>query len=316
MQKTALGWRCIALAVSIFLGEGAMANFADCARGLQTHLKVAAVQFPLAERASADEFLAQVEGYLNEAAANGARLIVFPELIATALVDWEQPVPEQMRRIAAEFTPRYFVWIANQAKRLGVSILGGTAPRQVLDGIVNTAILAFPDGRAVLQDKLHLTPGEKDWGWRPGERLNGIEAPWGATVILTCFDCEFPSVSQQLADFRPEVILVPSWTSSLSGLNRVDWTAKARAVEHYAYVIKTGTVPASDTDEDHFGRAAIVSPQDEGFPVQATEGVLNVPGIVYSDLELARLRKGREESGYYPVKEEQSAGPLAPLDGP
>ena len=90
----------------------------------------------------------------------------------------------------------------------------------------------------------------------------------------------------------------------MSGLNRVDWTAKARAVEHYAYVVKTGTVPATASAPGHFGRATIAGPQDAGFSTDVSEGTLNKSQLIIADLDLALQRKQKAASGYYPGNEQ------------
>lgn len=268
-------------------------------------LKVAAVQLPLLEAKTSQDLLNQVSGYLLEAQKNSAQLVVFPELIATELVDWSKGTEKtQLAEVAKNFTPQYIEWLTNQSKKLSLYILGGTAPRVVNGKIYNTAILTTPEGKVFLQDKLFLTPDEKKWGWSPGTELIIFEMPWGKVAITTCFDAEFVAVSQLLTKAKPHLILVPSWTSSASGLNRVDWTSRSRAVEHYAYVIKTGTVPAPQGTQTHFGRASIITPQDQGFPTETIEGVLNQPSIIYGNLNFKLLKEKRKTSGYYPDNEQ------------
>ena len=267
-------------------------------------LKVAAVQFPLAENNKPAAFYAKIENYLLEAHKNGAQLIVFPELITLELIDWTHDEKPQLQKIAAEFSPAYIEWLKGKAQELQVSILGGTTPKLRGQNLVNVAVLAFPDGRVFEQEKIYLTPDEKDWGWSPGEVLRLVNAPWGKTVITTCFDCEFPQISQKLVPYKPEVILVPSWTSSQSGYNRVDWSARARAIEHYAYVIKTGTVKDPTSTQPHFGVATMIGPQDKDFSDEIIEGKPNQPQILYGTLDLKKLRDHRDDSGYNPSLEQ------------
>ncbi len=272
---------------------------------LMDRVKVAAVQFPLGEGSTPEALLAKIERDVRAAKARDAHLVVFPELITTELVDWRRPDRAQLEQIARTFTPRYERWLGAKAQELQISILGGTTPRIDGTNIVNTAYLALPDGRVLSQDKLYMTPDEQVWGWTPGTTLKMLDTPWGKTTILTCFDCEYAGVSNLLTEAAPEVILVPSWTSSRHGLNRVDFTAKARAIEHYAYVVKTGTVPSENGTLPHFGQATIVGPQDAGFAAGATEGILNQTAIVYGELDLRTLRQKRPVTGYYPGKEQQ-----------
>lgn len=275
---------------------------------LVDRLRVAAVQFPLGERGNQQDFLAKVERFIIEAKENGAELVVFPELITTELVDWHarnESSPQQMQRIAREFSPRYERWLQQQAQSRGIAILGGTTPR-IVEGerVVNTAILAMPDGKVHLQDKIFLTPEEKVWNWKPGSTLKVIDSPWGKTSMLICFDCEFPAISNMISKFKPELLLVPSWTSSMAGLNRVDWSARGQAVGQYAFVVKTGTVAGENATEPHFGQASIITPQETGWPTQTIEGTLNRPAIIYGDLDLAQLRRKKADSGFYPGKEQ------------
>ncbi len=279
-------------------------TFSSKTKAPMKELKVAAVQYPLAEGSTPAAFLAKVAQYIKDAKSNGSDLVVFPELITTELVDWHKADIPQLEAIAKDFTPKYIEFIEQQAKTQNIAILGGTTPRLTEDGIVNTAILALPNGKTVLQDKLFLTPDEKVWGWEGGTKLNIVDAPWGKTAILICFDCEFPVVSNMLAKERPEVLLVPSWTSTESGLNRVDFTARARAVEHYAYVIKTGTVQGDNATQPHFGQASFHTPQDKGFATKPQEGELNKAQILYGTLDLEHLRTRKAESGYYPGNEQ------------
>ena len=291
---------CTTLFVSRDLGAGKEIK-------QMSSLKVAAVQFPLAEAGSSTEFLAKVASSIQEAKVQGAELVVFPELITTELVDWyskETSDVDQLTKIARDFAPKYIDWLKAQATAQQISILGGTTPREVNGKIVNTAILAFADGHVVFQDKLFLTPDEKAWGWVGGDALHVFDAPWGKTVIAICFDCEFPVVSNMLVSERPDVILVPSWTATRSGLNRVDFTARARAVEHYAYVVKTGTVAAEGARLPHYGQASLHTPQDVGFPTSPVEGKLNEAGLVFGTLDLKHLREQKKLSGYYPANEQ------------
>lgn len=269
-------------------------------------LKVAAVQYPLEEGVSAERLFDKIRTRVRDARAAGASLVIFPELITTELVDWNQHDHEQLTAIARDFTPKYFEFLKTLARDEGIAILGGSTPRVGTHGILNTAALALADGRFFTQDKLFLTPDEKEWGWVGGDTLNVIETPWGRTVISICFDTEFPGVSDLLVVEKPDLILVPSWTSTQSGLNRVDWTSRARAVEHFAYVVKTGTVaPVPAGANPHWGQASIHTPQEQGFPVEPLNGEMNVDQILYGTLDLAFLRAKKAASGYYPGNEQR-----------
>jgi predicted amidohydrolase len=293
--------------------QAARESFAGAVSAPAGRLKVAAIQYPIEGGRSLEATLAKMEAYVRQARAGGAGLVVFPELFvldrvsATGASRAGQTAglteKQQLARIAREETPTFFERAKHLARELDVAILAGSFPRELAasegGGIVNTSLLAFPDGRIVMQDKLHLTPDEVTWGWKAGETLQVFEAPWGRSTILICYDSQFPGLSASLAQSAPEMILIPSMTGA-KGLQRVRWSAQARAVEQHAFVVVTGTVEAAgSTQLDHSARAVFLSPQDAGFPGVLRQGPLNREAIVYSDLNLTQLRASRAKAGLY-----------------
>lgn len=268
-------------------------------------LKLGVIQYPLEENSSYDSFLKKVDHYIKISKKNGSELIVLPELITTELVNWSEPEIPQLEYIARNITPKYKAWLKLKALENNISILGGTTPQYKGKKIFNTALLALSDGRLLEQDKIFLTPDEKNWNWTPGKTLNIFDTRWGKMAILICFDSEFPFISQKISASKPDLILIPSWTSSQSGFNRVDWSARARAIEHYAYVVKTGTVQSKTSTQPHFGNATIFGPQDHQFPTEPQSGRMNKKDILFQEIDLNLLRNKKEISGYNPSLEQQ-----------
>ncbi len=298
-----------------------------------SRLRVAAVQYPVNGGLQFQEFMDKMEDFVLSAARDGAELVVFPELFTADLF----PPGDVQAEIAAidyivhESTPRFFESVQKLSTKLKIAILAGTIPR-LADAthkkIRNTAFFSLPDGKTYFQDKIFLTTCEsKDWGWEgggvslesPGHSprvplnlpLNLIDTPWGPIVISICYDTEIPLLSSllasQLAENFPEIFLIPSCTGSSHGFYRVRWTAQARAVEHYAYVIHTGTVgPGTQTPNmnTQFGQAAIITPRDEGFAGLLAEGPLQKSAIVYADLDLDFLRSKRQKAQVYPARDQ------------
>jgi predicted amidohydrolase len=296
--------------IIIYFLLSSQALYANCASHLEkgkrvSKLTVAAIQYGVRENKSETEFLAGFRAWVEKAKDQKAQLVVFPELITLDLLQSSssQSETEQLRHLAASFTPKFFSWVAALAKELNISILAGSSPRAVNGDIFNTSLLAFSDGTSVLQDKIYLTPDEKEWNWTPGNTLKVIAAPWGLTSILICFDCEFPQLSERLVKAQPELLLVPSMTSDMSGLRRVQWSAQARAVEHYAYVVNTGTVTASK-DRPYTGQASLLNPQEEGFPESLARGKVNEEGMVIGVLDMDQLRERRKTAAIYPAREQ------------
>lgn len=284
-----------------FLGESLRGKAAPSAA---PRLKVAAVQYPVAGGSSLDEVRARMTDYVVRAKGDGAGLVVFPELFVLDRIDPASALSEadQLAAVARIETPEYFAHVARLSRELDIAVMGGTYPRELPEaaggGIVNTAILAFPDGRVVFQDKLHLTPDEVAWGWKAGEELRVFDAPWGRAAILICYDSQFPSITTALARSAPETILVPSMTGA-KGFHRVRWASQARAIEHHAFVVVTGTVDGPGGAFGLVAQAAILSPQDRLFSGLIRQGPKGKDALVYADLNLERLRFSRKAAGIY-----------------
>src|SRR3546814_11337638 len=101
-------------------------------------------------------------------------------------------------------------------------------------GFANRAWLLLPDGRAIAQDKLCLTPGEQDaasWDLVPGDTLQVVEWEGLTVVILICLDVEMPALALPLAPLDPARIMVPTMTATPSGSSRVFPSATARTTK-------------------------------------------------------------------------------------
>ena len=283
----------------------------------RTVLRVSAVQFPIEGQQSVEEILDKVESFVRCSIEKKADLIVFPELLTldawplSAIEDGEgRPASrpertdaEKVRRIAEDVTPQFEAGVRSLAERYKVAILAGSSPQLRGENIYNSSLLIFPDGRELRQDKLNLTSWEKSAGFRPGETLSVARTRWGNIAILICYDVEFPDLSCLLIPQRPSVLLVPSMTESRAGLERVRWTARARSVEHHAFVIISSTVGQTSPNWRHFGQAATISPRSEAFPVEEVAGNENEPDFIVHPFDLSELAASRDETTFDPSED-------------
>jgi predicted amidohydrolase len=285
---------------SAFLSMACLAN--PCSRPVgafmtRVHwpeLQVAAIQFKVLGDQSFDGFLGRVRGWVERAKAEGAQLVVFPELHSLDLLQNSAVSDrDQLRQIASEHFDAYRRAVEALSRELDIAILAGTFPRLQGEQVFNTSVLSFADGRSVLQDKLFLTPDEKLWGWSAGDALRVVDTPWGPSATLICFDCEIPRLSDNLVPVQPDLILVPSMTGP-TGFYRVRWSAQSRAVEHHASVVHAGTVGGTRGRTEFFGSAGIILPQDTPYPVGlAAESAPNQEAIVSYRIPLEQIRRRR-----------------------
>lgn len=277
-------------------------------REFQDEVQVALVPFKILGETPYEDFWEKFESKVMEAKSKGAEFIVFPELMGADLVEVtgeKRPLKEQMEEQAREVTPRFEADLKRLAKKEEISIVGGSFPRLEGGKIYNSAPIVLSTGEFIWQDKVFLTPDELKWGWSPGNEVKVIEAPWGRTLVLICYDAEFASISAALSRKYPELILVPSMTETEHGFRRVRWTSQARAIEHRAYVAIVGTVGVPDPYWPNYGRTVFLTPSEPGFPGVLSEGSLNSEDIHVESLDMKALRERRLQAGIYPACEEK-----------
>ncbi|MGF1630736.1 MAG: nitrilase-related carbon-nitrogen hydrolase [Kiloniellaceae bacterium] len=254
---------------------------------------------------------AHVEAKLAEAAAAGAKLLVMPEYACESWLSFKPHdlAPEQEIAWMATQAPAALDLLRSLPARHGVGLLAGTMPWSVGEGFNNRAWLLLPDGRAVAQDKLSLTPGEQDpesWDLTPGSELHIVEWQGLRVVTLVCLDIEMPALAVKLAPLNPDLILVPSMTGKLSGHSRVFGCAKARAVELMCAVGATGTIgcaPGSTQNPTNVSACALYIPCEPGLgltgvlgatPPTGGEEAGDGPLLVVPDVPFAEIRRLRE----------------------
>lgn len=281
----------------------------------KSDLRLSVVQYAMSGGLSFADFQNKVRAQVLSAKQAGSELVVFPELFTLDLIRPNSSETDEVAEIAKTWTPQIWRWLTELAREQQIAILAGSSPRYVKEKIVNTAALIFPDGQIQLQDKIFLTPSEREWGWSAGSDLKVFSSPWGRMAILICHDCEFPKISQALAKHRPEIILVPSMTSDQTGFQRVRWTAQARAIEHAAYVIHTGTVEPRQNllpGWSHYGQAGVFSPSDSSkgfFGLVEESKKINEEALLNLHLDMAKLRDTRDHLGIYPARDQELGAP-------
>jgi predicted amidohydrolase len=273
-------------------------------------LRTTVVTYPIEYNLRLPEFLSKVENYVKDSAAEGAQLVVLPELLSFDTVRLTgESMAAQGRQIARDISPAYLEALQRWSREYDIAIFGGSTP-WVLEGsastIVNRAFLVFQDGQLISQDKNYLTPDEaQDYGWHGVQDSVAVhDTPLGRIVILVCYDVEFPLISQKIAASQPEILIVPSMTSP-QGFGRVRVTSQARAVEHHAYVIVSGVVDALNSSRDHYtGNSAIFEPYDIGYTGTLAEGSFDKEGRISATLDLQKLRRSKRSSGFYPGRDQ------------
>ena len=272
-------------------------------------VRVACVQYQVHGLASFQNFAAQVEYFVDAAAGYRSDFVLFPELFTMQLLSQEGlrrlPSRDAILRLS-ELEAPFVELMSRLAREYGLHVVAGSHPIQRQGRLYNTCFLFFPDGRHVLQPKLHITPAEKrDWGITGGHELRVISTAKARVGILVCYDAEFPETARHLADLGAEVLFVPYCTDTRAGYLRVRYCCQARAIDNQVYVATAGIIgnlPSVEAMDINYGRAAVYAPSDfefarDGIQAQADS---NVEMLLVTDLDIGDLYRSRAAGSVTP----------------
>lgn len=271
---------------------------------MRNPFRLAAAQYPIDRHRSLQDWQRKLETYVNQAASQGARILVFPEygsmeLVALLEDGKERDLHEQIEDMQA-YRETYVDFHRQLAEKHRVYIVSASFPVKISDGeFHNRAWLFSPEGTVGYQDKLQMTRFENEqWSISAGDELKVFETRYGRIGILICYDSEFPLLARRQVDQGAEIIIVPSCTDTLAGYHRVRYSCLARALENQCYVVQSPTVADAtwnDAVDINVGAAAVYTPMDYGFPPNGilAEGEMNRAGWVYADIDLDEMQKLR-----------------------
>lgn len=274
------------------------------AHGQKEAVRVATVQFQQRMIKSFDEFIHNIEYFVDICADYRSDFCVFPELFTLQLLALEEKrlSPSESIEALTRYTPRFVEALSQMAISYNINIIGGSHPTRTEDGeIQNVAYVFLRDGSVHPREKIHPTPNERHW-WaiQGGEEVSTILTDCGPIGVLICYDSEFPELSRRLADEGARILFVPFCTDSRQGYLRVRYCCHARAIENQLYVVMSGNVgnlPNVENMDIQYAQSAILTPCDfpfarDGIAAEATE---NVETVTIADLDLTDLSWARAQ---------------------
>ncbi|KPP86057.1 MAG: putative amidohydrolase [Rhodobacteraceae bacterium HLUCCO07] len=268
-------------------------------------MKIATAAYPLSWLDAWADYEEKITGWVTDAAAQGADLLVFPEygameLAALSGADAAGSVQGSITAVG-EWLDQANALFSRLSSAHSVHILSPSAPVRDGDLTVNRAGLFTPACTVGWQDKQIMTRFERDdWAVSGGGPLRVFDTALGRIGVLICYDCEFPLLAKALADAGAELILVPSCTEALEGYWRVRIGAMARALELQCVTVMSsliGTEPRLFAVEENTGTGGVFGPPDKGFPPTGVIacGTLDAPGWTLAEVDLDTIRAVRAD---------------------
>ncbi len=267
--------------------------------------RLATAQYNIDRLESFDQYRLKISRWVEDAVAEGARLLLFPEYFSMELVSLfpvavQKSLPEQLAAIQS-LLPDFMMLYMDLAEAHGVYLVAGSFPVRLADKTYqNRSFLFYPDGHSDFQDKLQMTRFENEqWAMTAGHEIKTFDTEWGRVAINICYDSEFPLIARKQVEAGADLILVPSCTDTLAGYHRVRIGCQARALENQCYVVQSPTVglaPWSEAVDVNVGAAAVYTPVDYGFPDNGilAIGELNQSAWVYANIDLAAIAHIRQ----------------------
>lgn len=157
------------------------------------------------------------------AAAEGARLVVFPEAALTGYVFESR---EEAEGAAVRAGGPELAEVARACRDAGAWAVVGAIERAD-DDLFNTAFVLGPEGPFGRFRKVHTLCLGVDRFTRPGEGFRVFELPFGRVGVHICYDGSFPESARVLRLLGAQLVLLPT--------NWPDLTVKRELVRVRAY---------------------------------------------------------------------------------
>ena len=272
------------------------------------------------KQASLDKAL----GYIEEAAANGAELIVFPELFIPGYPvgmnfgfsvgkrtepgreDWKKYYDASV--VAGE---KEFTLLSDAAKKNGAFISIGFSERDAVGGtLYNSNVIFEPDGTYKVHRKLKPTGSERlVWGDADKNYFPVTETPWGPMGSLICWESYMPLARVALYQKGITIYISPNTNDN------PEWQATIQhiAIEGKCYfinadmIIRKGSYPTDLNAKDEIerlpdivcrGGSCIIDP----FGHYVTDPVWDKETIIYAELDMnlpAACKMEHDAVGHY-----------------
>ena len=253
----------------------------------------------------------------REAAANGAELIVFPELMipgypygmtfgftvgsrgADGRKDWKLYYDNSIL-VPGEETER----MAQAAREAGAYLSVGVSERDAVSGtLYNTNLVFSPDGEMTVHRKLKPTGSERVvWGDADKHYFPVTDSPWGPIGSLICWESYMPLARVALYEKGVTLYISPNTNDN------EEWQSTIRhiAIEGHCYFINCDMYFTRDmypkdlhcpeeiqklNDIVCRGGSCVIDPYGHAV----TETVWDREAVIYADLDMQKVPASRME---------------------
>ena len=257
--------------------------------------RIAAIQMASGPNVNAN--LLEAGRLIAQAVAGGAGMVVLPENFAIMGMNEQEKI--KVREPDGKGPIQDF--LAQQAKKHGVWIVGGTIPMvAAADNKVLAACLVYNDAgeRVARYDKVHLFDVSLEGGSEKytesetiehGEEIVVIDSPFGRMGVAVCYDLRFPEMFRKMLDQDMELLVLPAAFTAITGKAHWEVLVRARAIENLCYVVAAAQGGYHVNGRETHGDSMVVNPW--GVVIDRLPGG---SGVVAADInrdQLASIRR-------------------------
>jgi nitrilase len=224
--------------------------------------KVAALQMASGPNVAGN--LSEARRLIENAVAQGARLVVLPEFFS--IMGMKEDDMVAVREQIGSGVMQTF--LAEMARKHRIWVVGGSIPvmANAPNKVRNTCLVFDEHGEQVARyDKIHLF--NLDLGNEHYHEANTIEAgnqvvvvdsPFGRIGLAICYDLRFPELFRAMKNV--DIVVLPSAFTATTGKMHWETLVRARAIENLAYVIAAAQGGYHVNGRETHGHSMIVDP--------------------------------------------------------
>lgn len=234
----------------------------------------------------------QMAAFVDEAAAKGAQLVAFPEVvnILSEAPVYAEPIPGPTTELLMRKAKEHHIWIHGGS----ISEVNPDGPRTY-----NTTVLINPDGEIVARySKLHnfdmtLPDGssvrESDRK-EPGKEIVTVQTELGHLGFAICYDMRFPELFRLMALQGAQIIFLPANFTMPTGKDHWEPILRARAIENGCYIIAPNQTGVKEKFTA-YGNSMVVDPWGTVIARASDK-----PGVILAEIDLGYLKSVRQRN--------------------
>src|SRR5690554_6608084 len=254
-------------------------------------LKVGLIQMKVVDNKEAN--LVRAEEMVREAAGQGARLVVLPEMFNCPYQT--ESFPEYAE---GERGPSWQK-LSAISREIGVLLVGGSIPEREDSQVYNSCFVFNEQGKQIARHrKIHLFDVDIKGGQSfresatlsSGRDVTVFETPYGKLGVMICYDIRFPELARLYALQGAELIIVPGAFNQTTGPAHWELLFRSRALDNQLFTI--GAAPGQNPESTYrsYGNSIIVDPW--GRVINRLD---RGEGLMVEELDLSYLKRVRQE---------------------